>query len=392
MTNFLSKCNTYKGNKPELTSSTSKSRNVTFDIAKGLGIILMVLAHAGGPFIKFIYLFHMPLFFILSGYFFKESCYLNFQEVKTFIKKRLKTLYIPFIACNLVFLILHNFFLDINFYTNNPLFEKGTEGNSFGLKNYYTIPTTTLKTFYTLILATGEQLGGATWFLKVLFFITIFSCLGCFILKKLIRNQKIFEISQAAIYTTLLFSGFILYLKNFNFYAIGTMFSCSAIFYLGILYKKYEFKIKINFPLFLFCFLILLFCHINNTQKFEIGGNYYNTPVWLILASSSGFFFTLYLSKLLEKIKFIQNSLSYIGRHTIAILCLHFLFFKIITYLQVLIYNQPDYMLAAFPALFNQNGWWIAYGIVGIAGPLITLEVYKKLKQNINNKLQSLFH
>ena len=49
-------------------------------------------------------------------------------------------------------------------------------------------------------------------------------------------------------------------------------------------------------------------------------------------------------------------------------------------YLQVLIYNQPDYMLAAFPALFNQNGWWIAYTVVGIAGPLITLEVFNKIK------------
>lgn len=288
--------------------------------------------------------------------------------------------------------MFHNFFLDINFYTDNPLFEKALQGNGFGLKNYYTIPTAILKTFYTLILASAEQLGGATWFLKVLFFITIFSCFGCFILKKLIKNQKIFEISQAAIYTILLFSGFILHLKNFNFYAIGTMLSCSAIFYLGILYKKYNEKIKINFPLFFSCFLILLFCYINNTQKFEIAGNYYNNPVWLILASSSGFFFIIYLSQLSEKIKFIQNVLSYIGKHTIAILCLHFLFFKIITYLQVLIYNQPDYMLAAFPGLFSQNGWWIAYGIVGIAGPLITLEVYKKLKQNINNKLQSLFH
>lgn len=107
--------NIHKGSKFEFTSSTTKSRNVTFDIAKGLGIFLMVLAHAGGPFIKFIYLFHMPLFFIISGYFFKESCYSNFQEVKTFIKKRLKSLYIPFIACNLVFFDVSQLFFRYKF-------------------------------------------------------------------------------------------------------------------------------------------------------------------------------------------------------------------------------------------------------------------------------------
>lgn len=48
-----------------------KRRDVTFDIAKGIGIILVVIGHyipAGAPewyelFIRFFYHFHMPLFF-----------------------------------------------------------------------------------------------------------------------------------------------------------------------------------------------------------------------------------------------------------------------------------------------------------------------------------------
>ena len=40
------------------------------DTAKGLGIILVVIAHVWtkGPVRDFIYSFHMPLFFLLSGY------------------------------------------------------------------------------------------------------------------------------------------------------------------------------------------------------------------------------------------------------------------------------------------------------------------------------------
>lgn len=44
-------------------------------IAKGIGILLMVAAHAGIPDMisKFIVMFHMPLFFFMSGYCFKEK-------------------------------------------------------------------------------------------------------------------------------------------------------------------------------------------------------------------------------------------------------------------------------------------------------------------------------
>ena len=40
------------------------------DIAKGLGILLMVLGHSSVPVVvaKFIWAFHMPLFFIASGW------------------------------------------------------------------------------------------------------------------------------------------------------------------------------------------------------------------------------------------------------------------------------------------------------------------------------------
>lgn len=64
-------------------------------IAKGIGILLMVAAHAGIPdvFFRYIYMFHMPFFFFMSGYCFKEK-YLSSPIV--FINKRIRGLYIPF--------------------------------------------------------------------------------------------------------------------------------------------------------------------------------------------------------------------------------------------------------------------------------------------------------
>lgn len=43
------------------------------DIAKGIGITLVVLGHLTTPLHDYIYSFHMPLFFILSGFFFSKN-------------------------------------------------------------------------------------------------------------------------------------------------------------------------------------------------------------------------------------------------------------------------------------------------------------------------------
>jgi polysaccharide biosynthesis protein PslL len=66
------------------------------DIAKGIGILLVVLAHndlqAYAPFVhQFIYAFHMPLFFFLSGMFFKPE--IGFVEL---LKKRFNSLLMPY--------------------------------------------------------------------------------------------------------------------------------------------------------------------------------------------------------------------------------------------------------------------------------------------------------
>jgi fucose 4-O-acetylase-like acetyltransferase len=71
-------------------------RIVSIDIAKGIGILLVVLAHNGlqtiFPFLhQFIYAFHMPLFFFLSGMFFKPET--GFVEL---LKKRFNSLLLPY--------------------------------------------------------------------------------------------------------------------------------------------------------------------------------------------------------------------------------------------------------------------------------------------------------
>jgi len=71
----------------------------SFDILKGIGIILMIVAHTYGPnniIWNFIYAFHMPLFFIVSGYFYKQKTF------SLLIKKNSNQLLAPYITLCLI--------------------------------------------------------------------------------------------------------------------------------------------------------------------------------------------------------------------------------------------------------------------------------------------------
>lgn len=71
-------------------------RDITFDIMKGIAIIAVLIGHTDGLNIwekNFIYSFHMPLFFILSGYFFKDKN----ETVSNIAKKDFKRLIVPYL-------------------------------------------------------------------------------------------------------------------------------------------------------------------------------------------------------------------------------------------------------------------------------------------------------
>ncbi|MBQ6180935.1 MAG: acyltransferase family protein [Ruminococcus sp.] len=77
----------------EAKENKAKKRIEYIDIAKGIAIILVIIGHTvpDGSFLKdYIYGFHMPLFFLVSGYFFKE------RPVKEYVRKQGVRLMVPY--------------------------------------------------------------------------------------------------------------------------------------------------------------------------------------------------------------------------------------------------------------------------------------------------------
>jgi len=81
-----------------------KERDITFDIMKGIGILLMITCHFFGwnhPYLaKSISSFHMPMFFIVAGYFSKS--FAGWDAAKGVVKRYALRLVIPFVFAQLL--------------------------------------------------------------------------------------------------------------------------------------------------------------------------------------------------------------------------------------------------------------------------------------------------
>lgn len=138
--------------------------NPTIGYLKALGIMLMVLGHSGCSIptvVQFLYMFHMPLFFIASGYCFKEK-YLS--NPKLYLYNKVKGIWWPYMKWSLLFLLLHNVCFHLNLYNDH-----------YGWREYvshlYEFSEFKHLAFCIIFNMRGhEQLLGGYWFLNALFF------------------------------------------------------------------------------------------------------------------------------------------------------------------------------------------------------------------------------
>ena len=318
-------------------------------MAKGLAIVLMVLGHTsfneyGG---KFIYMFHMPLFFFLSGYCFKSS-YLS--DFKKFAIKRIKGAYVPYVKWGLLFLLLHNVFYRLHIY--DALF-----GDTlFGLRDF---GINALRVF---TLLHSEKLLGGYWFLQA-FFVASFIF---FLVVWLSKNHK---------KMMCLWGVFLLVLCTFKIYVgigVGTPDLLGAFFMIaGFLYKQSELKIERHVA-----------CLPISVVLIHIGVLYWSSTMSSVdymfivpycITAIAGSLMVLSLCHYISRWSICDKAITYLGNKTLVILTWHFLFFKLVSLLIVSVNGLPKTQIAEFPILsdFTTKGWWMLYLAAGVLLPLL---------------------
>ncbi len=337
------------------------------NVAKAFAICLIVLGHSfpedsTSPIRAFVYLFHVPLFFIISGFFFKDH-YLS--APKNFILGRLRRLWIPFLLWSVPFILLHNIFFRLEIYSTEVTFRGATVP-------YYSIADTFVRLAKLIFFQESEQLLGGFWFLPCLFFTAIIFFVFSFISNKLKKSYVL---------PILCVLGFILgnfmFYNNVNFplipYDFRLFLITTLLFLVGFLYKKYEYLVPINLSISLFSLLLLILVLKIGSYKIDsINSTVGYLPkaiLYLVFTPILGTYITLYLSKMISRYK-IADFFDYIGRNTITILALHFLSFKLVSFLIVYSENLNLFEIASFPVIPNHDGWFLAYFLAGVLIPL----------------------
>jgi fucose 4-O-acetylase-like acetyltransferase len=135
------------------SASIPRKRIAYIDVARGIGILLVVAGHNDvslvAPYLhQWIYSFHMPLFFFLSGYFFKPA--IPFGEL---LKKRFNTLLKPYIFTILLIYGVSVSFGKMSFETALRRLAKSAYASGYYLDwvQLWFIPHLFLLSFYALL-------------------------------------------------------------------------------------------------------------------------------------------------------------------------------------------------------------------------------------------------
>lgn len=283
-----------------LSSVESQGQRIQFiDLAKGICISIVVLYHVYGDLsndaINMMTLFRMPLYFVLSGLFFKP-----YDNLWSFIKKKTNKLLIPFLLCYLFFNLPVSFLVELKAgtFTHISLFlcEDGFRPN-LGINK-------------------------AIWFLFCLYIVNILFYL-IYITSKNIICRIVLAFTCGVTGWYLGYSHISLYLwfdtalTALPFFVMGYVMR----HYGDILYKKMS---AIDYAMIGLCLTLLIGIYYYNKAHNEVIDNFiyneYNVGVLTVyLGGLVGTYMVLLLSKAFTYIPV----LSYIGRYSIVVLITH---------------------------------------------------------------------
>ena len=357
---------------------TSENRNSTVDTMKGILICMVVLGHTYNPFFTdFIYLFHVGVFFIISGYCFNQKYVNYFRGLMKLVRKRIKDLWIPYITYNFIFLLLQNFFIKIGFFTTSESYFNYNPITPDGYCSPVTINTALITLGKSLLFIDSRPFAGGLWFLGGLFFVTLGYAFLQFILKKLNFEKYHIVISILFLVVGWLCITSNLYVKIPAGKQICIILITEVLFTLGTYIRNYCLFPELNNVSYIggFIYFYVLSYFLSSYDSISIASVDIVNPIFYLAGIITGGIGTYCLAKLCPLF-------SYLGNRTIPILALHLMSFKIISIIQWKIYNEDNVVLALYP-VYNRSPilfWSIGNCIVGIVIPLLVCVFLSKFK------------
>lgn len=287
----------------------SRERISWIDVARGIGILLVLYGHAlnGNSYRHIIYAFHMPLFFFLSGIVYHHKRQEHFLP---FLKKNIKAILLPY----LLFAFLTYVLWMINRGQIPPVSHmiQHTYGVLYGNSS---------NLFFNTIL----------WFLPCLFATRVL-----FELLTRISEKKAFISASLLFFATAGYISSIMYPTARLPFGTETALTAIVFFGTGYLWNRYNEIITTHikpflFPLFIFSLLLLIIvASLNyniNTLQVDMRLNRLHNVFYFYIASFSGIFASIVLSMKIQSNKILE----YLGKHSLILFVWHNFVFSYIT-------------------------------------------------------------
>lgn len=285
-----------------------KKRIEYFDIARGIAIILMIIGHVVdfGWKRNIIFSFHMPLFIIISGMFYREK---NFKD---FIVNIIKKLILPYIIVILITGFVKAIAIDNNI--DIVLF----------LKNYI---KQILYSYSYLKVKTNVQPIDVLWFFPFLAIIRVIF----YILKKSCKED---DLLLGLFCLLISYFGYILGIKEkWLLFSADVAMTCMIFYYIGYIFFKYNILEKILQNKKLLCIVFLVWVLGIKFGSVELAVRNYPDGLFSFIVAICGTIITLKISMIIEhRTKIISKGLAWFGRNSMYILLIHYMERTLILY------------------------------------------------------------
>lgn len=346
-----------------------------WNIMKGLGIFSVVVGHSWMWAQNFVYLYHVPLFFFISGYFYNEQKYGDRPWLN--LHNRLH-LWIKYIIVCIPFILLHNYFIRWHLVPLDTPYDSGTD--------------MVIQMAYTVIGWNREFLAGVLWFVPTLVMASVFSGFtvtasrmayvhtGKTVLKFIL--QAVIIISAGTAGYLMIQSGWQLPDK------MQITLTVLPYMWLGYLLRNYMKEIEkwIRTEVALAFLLVLLWYGRNHLISLVDG---YITPFMYVM-SVMGFYVCMWLSGILRQyrpLRWIAAVFSDFGQASFWIMLVHFPIIRVIDLMYaVFVLHDVSRMytnyLGTYPILVP------VYLLCGVALPALLFKGLKRITAHRKAGLQ----
>ncbi len=351
-------------------------KKIYWNIVKALGIISIVAGHCCARLVKFVYFYHLALFFFVGGALYNESKYGNDPYLN--FSSKIKNNWLKFVMFSFFFSLIHNFLLKNGMIVGTQL---------FGIKEIVT------SCVYSFIFICDELMAGALWFVPTFILSsTIFGMIIYFSNKIFVYLKYNKKIKNYFILISTVFCGLIgIYLVTRQvslLYHFQICFLVIPFFTFGYFFKNFaeNIKNKINIFLFVISMITLIYIYFKIDFFVDLSFNKITNLYLFYPISFAGIYICLYLSGLISKLKFANVFFDKIGNYSYEIMGMHFLIFKIIDFVFAKINGiSESNIYGAFPYAFSKLS--LVYVILGTLVPVGLFMFFDNVRTKIINKI-----